>query len=173
MHYRRFCERRMNQECQTRPGVDTYAPRSADFTGLCSMLITRAVSFDDLVGAGEKRWWHFQAERLGRLEVDEQLHFRGLLDWKVGGLLAQENPAHVDSHPAIWIGKTTASCSLRAVNNASLPITSALARSGTKPAKLGAKSRSLLAFRTWISNPSERADACISFDCVLNAASSG
>ena len=38
-----------------------------------------------------------EAERLGGLEVDDQLDFRGLLDRQVGGLLALENPAGVDA----------------------------------------------------------------------------
>jgi hypothetical protein len=41
------------------------------------MLITRAVSIDHLVGGGLQRQWHRKAERLGCLEVDHQLEFRG------------------------------------------------------------------------------------------------
>ena len=37
-------------------------------------------SLDDLVGAGEKRWRHRQAERLRGLQVDDQREFGGLLD---------------------------------------------------------------------------------------------
>ena len=50
-----------NPKCQTGPTFDTYAARSADSTGLFSMLITRAASFDHLVGAGEQRGWDFEA----------------------------------------------------------------------------------------------------------------
>ncbi len=39
----------------------------------------RAVSFDHLVGAGEDRLRHGQAERLGGLEIDDQLEFGRLL----------------------------------------------------------------------------------------------
>src|SRR6516225_7440422 len=39
-----------------------------------------AASFDDLVGAGEDRWRNRQAQRLGGLEVDDQLELRRLLD---------------------------------------------------------------------------------------------
>jgi hypothetical protein len=35
--------------------------------------------FDDLVGAGEDRWRHGEAERLGSFEVDDQLERRRLL----------------------------------------------------------------------------------------------
>ena len=70
----------MNPKCQTRPGFDTFSARSADLTGLKMRRITRAASFDDLVGDGEQFVRNLEAERLGRLEVDEQLNFRGLLD---------------------------------------------------------------------------------------------
>jgi len=35
--------------------------------------------FDYLVGAGEQRRWHGEAERLGSVEINHQLDFRGLL----------------------------------------------------------------------------------------------
>src|SRR5215467_14440365 len=41
------------------------------------------VSFDDLVGAGEDRWRHGEAERLGGVQVDNQFECGRLLDWQV------------------------------------------------------------------------------------------
>src|SRR5215472_849433 len=40
--------------------------------------------FDDLVGAAEQRQRETYTEGLGRLHVDDQLNFRGLLNWQFG-----------------------------------------------------------------------------------------
>jgi hypothetical protein len=54
-------------------------------------------SFDYLIGAHEQRGWHVNVEHFGRLQIDEQLGLRGLLNWKFSGLLALENAAGVDA----------------------------------------------------------------------------
>src|SRR5262249_15106193 len=47
--------------------------------------------FDHLVGKGEQRRLHFKAERLGSLEVDDQVVLGGRLHRKVGGFFSLEN----------------------------------------------------------------------------------
>src|SRR5262245_54516616 len=63
---------------------------------------------DHLVGKDEEARWHREAERFGRLEVDAQLDFRGLLDRQVGRLLPLENPAGVDASQTVRICQTAA-----------------------------------------------------------------
>jgi putative ABC transport system substrate-binding protein len=59
--------------------------------------------FDHLVGAGEQRRGHLKAERLGGLQVDQQLDLGGLLDRKVGWLLAFENAARIVAGPSVRV----------------------------------------------------------------------
>src|SRR5437773_11701293 len=54
-----------------------------------------AHSFDHLVGAGEQRWRHFEAEGLRGPEIDCQFVSGRLLHWKIGGLGAVKGLLHV------------------------------------------------------------------------------
>ena len=56
-------ERMTNPKCQTLPGFDTFSAKSADLTGLKMRRITRAVSFNHLVGAAEQRQRHGTLKR--------------------------------------------------------------------------------------------------------------
>src|SRR5262249_55384675 len=96
----------MNRKCQSRAEFDNLGARSADSTGLFPMLITRGVSFDQLVGAGEQRWRNFEAERLRGPEIDDQLHLRGLLDRQISRLFAFENSSGVNADLTIVIRLT-------------------------------------------------------------------
>jgi hypothetical protein len=63
----------------------------------------RASLFDHLVGAGEKRQWHFEAERLRCLEVDHRVELGRLLHRQVGRLLALEDAIDVTGCQAILV----------------------------------------------------------------------
>ena len=58
---------------------------------LCSYKQTSAGSFNHLVGPGEHRWWHGEAECLGGLEVHHQFELDWLFDRQIGRLRTLEN----------------------------------------------------------------------------------
>src|SRR5262245_63327707 len=60
-------------------------------------------SLDHLVDAANHRQRDGEAERLGGLHVDDELHFGRLLDRQLGGLLAFENSARIDAERAVRI----------------------------------------------------------------------
>src|SRR5215470_3902217 len=68
-----------------------------DFHRLDRTSLRLAHSLDHLVGAAEQRERDGHTERPGGLKVDDQLHFRGLVDRQISGLLAFEDPAGVDA----------------------------------------------------------------------------
>jgi len=63
-------------------------------------------SFDHLVGQIEHARRNGQAERLGGLEIDDQLECRRLLDRQIGGLGALEDLSDINADLAKGAGKT-------------------------------------------------------------------
>jgi hypothetical protein len=45
--------------------------------------------FDHLIGAGKQRWRDFEAERFGRLQIDDEIEFGWLFDRRRGGIIAK------------------------------------------------------------------------------------
>ena len=56
---------------------------------------TRPFSFDDLVGAGEQCSRNGQSDRLGGLQIDNELKLGRLLDGQVGRRLATKDAADI------------------------------------------------------------------------------
>src|SRR5260370_37943593 len=69
-------------------------------------LCARVSLVDHLVRKRDQRRRECDAERLRRLEVDHQLEFGRLHEWKVGRFLALENPPGVNAHLSIRLGET-------------------------------------------------------------------
>jgi hypothetical protein len=61
----------------------------------------RAGSFNEFLGAGEKRLWNCEIKRLGRSLIDYQFKFCWLLDRKIGRLRAVRE---CDLHNKLGIG---------------------------------------------------------------------
>jgi hypothetical protein len=71
-------ERRMNPKCLGGSFPDTFSARSAHLTGLKMIRITRAASFDHLVGECKQLVRHVETERLSGFEIDHEFEFRRL-----------------------------------------------------------------------------------------------
>src|SRR5262249_27793977 len=89
-------ERMTNPKCLGRAFPDTFSARSADLTGLKMIRITRAASFDHLVGALLEQERHVETERLRGIEIDHKLELAGGLDGKFTRLRAFEDAIGVD-----------------------------------------------------------------------------
>ena len=68
-----------------------------------SVMNSRRVSFDHLVGAGEQRRRNFEAKGLRGIQIDGELEFGRLDDRQVGGLFTPENASGVDADLTIGI----------------------------------------------------------------------
>jgi hypothetical protein len=64
--------------------------------------------FDDLVGELLELHWHIEAERLGRLEIDDKLELGWRLHWKLARLLALEDAIDIGRRAPKIIGPVNA-----------------------------------------------------------------
>src|SRR4051812_17172730 len=94
----------------SRPAPVCLLPPNADMTPLrhwavmCQYATSRRL-FDHLVGAGEQRWWHFEAECLRGLQIDNELKLRWLQNGQGTGLFPMQHPPGIDADLPISINK--------------------------------------------------------------------
>src|SRR6516165_12413656 len=87
----------MNPKCLGGPIPDTFRAKSPHLMGLKMRRITRAASFDHLVGEQLQRVGHLDAEQSRRLRVDDKLEFARLQDRQFGWLCTFEDLPRVDA----------------------------------------------------------------------------
>src|SRR6516162_8871612 len=86
------------------------AATSVPHSSLCaksghSALRQRPALFSHLVGDGEQRLRNIETERFGGFEIDDELKFGWLLDWKVRGLRSLKNFVNVPGSAPIQVTK--------------------------------------------------------------------
>src|SRR3979490_721390 len=81
-------------------GASLYDPQRRSPANFCCVA---KLLFDYLVGGGQERFREGDAERLGGLEIDDQLDLCDLLYREVRGFFALENAAGVNTDLAVRI----------------------------------------------------------------------
>src|SRR5258706_6145222 len=81
------------------------SPASENLYTTDSCSAAKVELFDHLVGASEQGERHGDAERLRRLQVDNQLDLGRLLHRQIGRLFAFQDAARVDAGKAVRFGK--------------------------------------------------------------------